>query len=69
VLSKHAANVRDQLAAQASADQADAVSAAGAWESLVVEECRLAHPAGADVEQWVTDCVRIARLSATPIQG
>ncbi len=67
--SERACAVRDQLTAVAFSDQADAVAAGGAWESLVVEECRLMRPLGPDGEQWVTDCVRIARQSATPAES
>ena len=65
-LSEDAASVRDRCADAAFADQAEAVAAAGHWESLVVEECRLMRPPAAEGEQWVTECVRIARLSAAP---
>ena len=64
--SEQAAEVRDGCVDRAFADQAEAAAAAGHWESLVIEECRLMRPPATDPEQWMTECVRIARLSAAP---
>ncbi len=64
--SERARNVSEHLADVASTDQANAVTAASTWESLVVEECRLTRPTMTDSEQWVAECVRIAKLAATP---
>ncbi|HUJ07231.1 MAG TPA: hypothetical protein VLX31_14075 [Streptosporangiaceae bacterium] len=69
VRSERAGGARDQLTALAFSDQADAVAAGGAWESLVVEECRLMRPAGPDGEQWIAECIQIARQSATPAES
>lgn len=64
--SERAGGEREHLAEVAGADQAEAVRTANVWESLVVEECSMVRPAGADAEQWVAECVRIARNAAIP---
>jgi hypothetical protein len=61
-----AAARRDEAAAVALSDDAAAVTATGAWESLVMEECRLAHPAAAARDDWVAACIDAARRTATP---
>lgn len=51
---------------QACSDEAAAQAALAAWESLVVEECQLAHPGDVVAETWLADCVSTARKIATP---
>jgi hypothetical protein len=58
---------RREAQEEASRDEAAAQAAVAAWESLVVEECQLAHPADdADRQTWLADCVSLARRLATP---
>lgn len=64
--SDRASRYRQDAAATASQDESDAEAAMAAWESLVVEECQLAHPGEAGGETWLADCVATARQIATP---
>lgn len=64
--SEHAARFRQAAAAAAARDEAAAEAAMAAWESLVVEECQLAHPGAVVSETWLDDCVSVARTIATP---
>ncbi len=64
--SERASRYRRAAVAAAADDDAKAEAALAAWESLVVEECQLAHPGEAAGETWLTDCVSIARQIATP---
>jgi len=64
--SERAFRSRQAAAARVSRDEADAEAALAAWESLVVEECQLAHPGDAGGETWHDDCVSTARKLAIP---
>ncbi len=64
--SERASRYRQAAAAAAADDEAKAEAALAAWESLVVEECQLAHPGEAAGETWLADCVSIACQIATP---
>jgi len=64
--SAHAARYRQAMLEQVASDEAAARAAMNAWESLVVEECQLAHPGAAVSEDWLARCVDAARRVATP---
>jgi hypothetical protein len=64
--SDRAARYRQAATAAGARDEADAEAALAAWESLVVEECQLAHPGDAAGETWLGDCVSTARKIAVP---
>lgn len=64
--SAQAGRHRQDMLAQAASDESAARTALGAWESLVVEECQLAHPGDGANESWLADCVAVARRIATP---
>jgi hypothetical protein len=64
--SDRASRYRQAAAATACHDEADAEAALAAWESLVMEECQLAHPGEAGGETWLAECVATARQIATP---
>jgi hypothetical protein len=61
-----AARRRQELVDQASMDAAAADAAIGAWVSVVVEECQLAHPGDLDSADWVHSCASAARKIASP---
>lgn len=65
--SDRAARYRRVSLAQVSRDEDDAAAAMAAWESLVVEECRLGHPGDAVDQAWTKQCVDLARQAATPV--
>lgn len=64
--SNRASQQRQAALTKTSDDEAAAAAALAAWESLVVEECQLAHPADSASETWLADCVSVARRVATP---
>ena len=64
--SSRAARRRQAALAEVSCDEAAATAALAAWESLVVEECQLAHPGDVAGETWLADCVSVARSIAAP---
>lgn len=64
--SNHAARHRQGALVQASRDETAAQAALAGWESLVVEECQLAHPADTVGQTWLADCVSHARAIAAP---
>ena len=64
--SDRAARHRQAALSEASDDEAAAMAALAAWESLVVEECQLAHPGDVASETWLADCVSVARKIAAP---
>lgn len=62
-----AARHRHDAQEEAWRDGSAAQAALAAWESLVVEECQLAHPGNdADRQNWLADCVSLARRLAAP---
>jgi hypothetical protein len=65
-ISAQAIRQRQEMLTRASLDDSSAQAAMGAWESLVVEECQLAHPGQAASDAWLDDCVNAARRIATP---
>jgi hypothetical protein len=64
--SDHAARYRQEAAAAAWRDEAEADAALAAWESLVTEECQLAHPGPAGGDAWLAECVTTAHQIARP---
>jgi hypothetical protein len=60
-----AVSQRQGLVTQVSVDEQMAETALGAWISLVVEECQLAHPGGTDGTPWVQACANAARKTVT----
>lgn len=64
--SAQAGQRRQDVLAQAASDESAARAALAAWESLVVEECQLAHPGEGASDSWLADCVAAARRIATP---
>ena len=59
--SDRAVRQRDDTLTQACLDESAAHDALTAWESVVVEECQLAHPGTAVSDGWLADCVATAR--------
>ena len=61
-----AARHREDALNEAAHDEDAAGAAAAAWESLVAEECRLAHPGKAVSDTWLECCMDLARTAAIP---